>query len=325
MNRFEFSDTNKRYHTLAFYNKKVFGQKVFKASLNANFLCPNIDGTKGFGGCGFCRSGSSANTQVGSIEKQLETEIKRIDRKKSGALICAYFQAYSNTYASISALRSIYEKALENKRVCALSIATRPDCIDEEKCELLAEFAKKTKLTIELGLQTVFDETAQFFNRGYDFECFKNSLKMLQNYNIRVCVHIINGLPFETSDMMVQTAKTLSDLNIDAIKIQLLHILKSTRFEKLYLDKKIDVMDRSAYIETVVRQLEVLNPRIVVERLTGDGTAAELIAPLWSLDKIFVLNDIDRLMVQTDTFQGRLFNLSSKVLSENSQPQYSCR
>ncbi|MBQ7131128.1 MAG: TIGR01212 family radical SAM protein [Oscillospiraceae bacterium] len=308
MNKFEFSDTNKRYHTLSFYNKKVFGQKVFKASLSANLICPNIDGTKGFGGCGFCSSGSGNFVpNVSGIENQLKDEIERIDRKKNGAPVCAYFQAYTNTYADVDTLRSLYESALDNERVCALSIATRPDCIDEEKCVLLAEFAKKTKLTVELGLQTIFDETAMFFNRGYDFECFAKSLEMLKKHNIRVCVHIINGLPYETPDMMVQTTKTLSDLGIDAIKIQLLHILKNTRFEKLYLDGKIDVMDRELYIETVVRQLETLKPQIVVERLTGDGDAKELVAPLWSKNKISILNDIDKRMAKNNTYQGKIY------------------
>ncbi len=306
MNNFIFSNTNKRYHTLSFYNKNTFGQKVFKASLNANLICPNIDGTKGFGGCSFCSSGSGNFVpKLSGIENQLEAEINRIDKKKNGAPICAYFQAYTNTNADVKLLRSLYEKALKNKRVCALSIATRPDCIDEEKCALLSEFAKKTKLTIELGLQTIFDETASNFNRGYDFACFEKTLDMLQNNNIRVCVHIINGLPYETPDMMVQTAKTLSDMGIDAIKIQLLHILKNTRFEKLYLEGRIGVMERQDYISTVVRQLEHLKPQIVVERLTGDGDANELIAPMWSKNKISILNDIDKLMAQNDTYQGR--------------------
>lgn len=310
MNNFEFSDTNKRYHTLEYYNRKTFGQRVFKASLDASLSCPNIDGAKGVGGCAFCLSGSGNFVpKVIGIENQLIAEIERIDKKKQGAPVCAYFQAHTNTYADVDTLRSLYQKALDNNRVCSLAIATRPDCIDEDIADLLCDFSLKIPLTVELGLQTAFDETARRFNRCYGFDEFLKALDALQKRNIRVCVHIINGLPFETQDMMVQTASALGKLGIDAIKIQLLHILRNTRFEKLYNDGVLKTMQREDYIKTVVRQLEVLPPSVVVERLTGDGDAKYLTAPLWSKNKITVLNDIDKLMAAENTYQGRLFSV----------------
>lgn len=306
---FKYTDDNKRYHTLAYYNRHKYGKKVFKAVIDAGFTCPNKDGTKGFGGCIFCRGGSgyftgSAETSVSS---QLDNEIKRIHQKFPDAGIIAYFQANTNTYAPLEKLREIYLPIAKNKRVMGISIGTRADCISEETADFLKEISQITDLSVELGMQTVHNKTLETIKTGYTHEEFLEGYALLKTRNIRTCIHIINGLPYETEEMMIETAVKTAKLNPDAVKIQLLHILTDTFLEKMYLDSKIKTMEQDEYISTVVSQLEHLPPETVIERITGDGDKKYLVAPMWSTNKIAVLGGIDKEMVRRNTFQGKFF------------------
>ncbi len=306
---FKYTNDNKRYHTLHYHLKKKFGEKVFKAVIDAGFTCPNLDGQAGFGGCLYCLSGSGEFTHDKSmtITSQIEAEFERISKKYENPKLIAYFQAYTNTYDDIDILRKKYTEALNFEYVVGLSIATRPDCIDEKIADLLQEFSKKTYLTVELGLQTVNDETAKNFNRGYNYDTFLKSYGLLRSRGIRICVHIINGLLGETKEDMLKTAETIGKLRPDAVKIHLLHILKGTRYETEYENGKLTPMTKDAYIDVVCRQLELLPSDTVIERITGDGAKDSLIAPLWSLDKISVLGGIDKEMALRNTYQGILF------------------
>ena len=306
---FSYTLDNKRYHTLNYHLIQTFGEKAYKAVIDAGFSCPNIDGKVSFGGCAYCLSGASefTNDSRFSITEQLKKEKERISQKHENPKLIAYFQAHSNTYSDVKTLRAKYDEALNFPDVVGLSIATRPDCIDEEITQLLSEYNEKTYLTIELGLQTVNDETAKEFNRGYTYETFLSAYNMLKAKNIRVCVHIINGLMNETKDDMINTAKTVGKLKPDAVKIHLLHVLRGTRYEKEYQEKRLIPMDKDAYINTVIRQLEYLPETTVIERITGDGSKENVVAPLWSLDKISVLGSIDKEMNAMNTYQGILF------------------
>lgn len=306
---FEYTLDNKRYHTLNYHFIKTFGEKAYKAVIDAGFTCPNIDGKCGFGGCSYCADGSGefTNDATLSVTEQLQKEYDRITKKHPNPKLIAYFQAHTNTYAPIEVLREKYTEALSFTDVVGLSIATRADCIDEEIAEMIYEFAQQTYLTVELGLQTVNDKTAEEFNRGYDFSVFVKAYKLLKERNIRVCVHIINGLYGETKEDMIETARTVGKLRPDAVKIHLLHIVRGTAYEKLYEQDKLVPMSKDAYVDVVCRQLEYLPPETVIERITGDGGRDTLIAPRWSLDKISVLGTIDKEMAARNTYQGIFF------------------
>ena len=306
---FKYSQDNKRYHTLSFHLNKMFGEKVLKAVINAGFSCPNIDGTVSSGGCRFCKNGAGefTNSPDLSVTKQLKMESERIYKKHGESKMIAYFQSNTNTYADVTRLSRIYSEALAFPNIVGISIGTRPDCINEENVALLKELSEKTYLTVELGLQTVHDKTAQKFNRGYNFETFKCAFEMLKENGIRVCVHLINGLYDETREDMVKSAEIVGKMHPDAVKIHLLHILSGTKAEDDYNNGIIVPMTKSQYIDTVCRQLEVLPPECVVERLTGDGGKESLVAPLWSLDKISVLAGIDKELFMRGTMQGELF------------------
>ena len=309
MNRFKYTSTNKRYHTWDYYLKSVFGEKVAKVSLDGGFTCPNIDGTISRGGCIFCSKRGSGDFALEitseNLKKQFEAAKNSIRKKWPGInKYIAYFQAYSNTYADIKILREKYETVLSLKNVVGLSIATRADILDKETLEYLGELNKKTFLWVELGLQSSNDKTAQLINRGHDFRTFMKAAEQLRERNIRVCVHIINGLPGETYDDMIKTVKDISVLDINAVKIHMLYILKDTPLFKLYEKEKFSVMKREDYIQTVADQIELLPEEVIVERVTGDGKADDLKAPLWSLNKISILNDIDKELVRRNTWQG---------------------
>ena len=303
---FRYTSDNKRYHTLHYHLMNKFGEKVYKAVIDAGFTCPNIDGKCGYGGCAYCYDGAGEFTHGSAftITEQLSKERERILKKSGAPKLIAYFQAHTNTYAPIEVLREKYSEALDFPGVVGLSIATRADCIDEDVAALLSEFSEKTYLTVELGLQTIHDKTAREFNRGYDYEAFLYAYNLLKEKNIRVCVHIINGLNGEGKGDMIETAKCVGKLNPDAAKIHLLHIVRGTRYAELFANGEIKTMSKVDYIDTVCAQLEYLPPETVVERITGDGGRATLIAPLWSLDKISVLGGIDKEMALRNTYQG---------------------
>ena len=312
---FKYTLDNKRYHTLNYHLINTFGEKVYKAVIDAGFTCPNIDGKCGFGGCAYCADGSGefTNDSSFSITEQLQAESQRIAKKHKNPKLIAYFQAHTNTYAPIDVLRAKYDEALAFPNVVGLSVATRADCIDESVADLLKEYADKTYLTVELGLQTVHDKTAQEFNRGYNYDTFLSAYKLLKERNIRVCVHIINGLYGETKEDMIITAKEVGKLKPDAVKIHLLHIVRNTAYEKLYKQDKLTPMSKDSYIDTVCRQLEFLPPETVIERITGDGGRETLIAPLWSLDKISVLGAIDKEMAARNTYQGIFYIVKGRL------------
>lgn len=303
---FKYSNTNKRYHTLDYYYKNKFGCKVFKISLNGGFTCPNIDGTVGTKGCIYCSklgSGEFAGNKKDDLIKQFNN-IKQIMNKKWEGKYIGYFQARTNTYASVKELKEKYETILKQKDVIGLSIATRPDSISDECLEYLEELNKKTFLTVELGLQTIHEKTTKLINRCHTLECFTNMVKKLREKNINVVVHIINGLPYETKEMMIETIKYINKLDIQGIKIHMLHIVKDTELEKMYKENPFHVLTKEEYIDIVCDQLELLRPEIVINRITGDPKKEDLIEPTWLLKKFCILNDIDKELKKRNTYQG---------------------
>ena len=305
---FLYSDTNKRYHTLDYYYKHRFQHKVFKVSLNAGFSCPNKDGTSGFGGCIYCSKLGSGDF-AGEPNKDLITqfhEVKNIISKKwPDSYYIGYFQANTNTYAPVEVLKEKYEQILSLNNVVGLNIATRPDAITDECLNYLEELNKKTYLTIELGLQTIHEKTSKLINRCHSLECFSKMVKRLRDKNIDVVVHIINGLPYETKEMMIETIKYLNELDIQGIKIHMLSVTKNTPLELFYQSKNFHILSKEEYIDIVCDQLEYLRPEIVIHRITGDPKKEDLIEPSWLLKKFCVLNDIDKEMKKRNSFQGK--------------------
>ncbi|WP_369680541.1 TIGR01212 family radical SAM protein [Thomasclavelia spiroformis] len=307
MNTFKFSNDNKRYHTFNYYLKNKYHNKVAKVSLNANFTCPNRDGTKGIGGCIFCSnsgSGDFAGNVKDSLEKQFDDVSTLLQKKWPNCKYIAYFQANSNTYGPVEKLRNCIEPFINKKDVVAISIATRPDCLEDEILEYLDSVNKRCDLWIELGLQTIHDKTAKLINRGHSYLEFIEGLNKLRHLNINVCVHIINGLPFETYEMMLTTAKEIGKLDIQALKIHMLYVIKNTKLHQMYQNNEFTMLNRDEYIDLVTEQLSYLPENIVIERLTGDGNVNDLIAPDWSIKKVTILNDIDKLMVKKNYVQG---------------------
>lgn len=267
-NPFEFSCDNKRYHTLSYHNKQTFNVKIFKAVIDAGFTCPNKDGSKGIGGCIFCDGGSGyfTNSYLKSVEEQIKMELKRIKKKNPNARAIAYFQANTNTYADVQKLKKIYLPVLSQPDVEGISIGTRADCLQPQILDFLEELSHKTYLTVELGMQTIHDNTLKLINRGYNHNEFLKGFFSLKKRNIRTCIHIINGLPGENIDMMLETARNVGKLEPDALKIQLLHVIKNTPLEEMYKNDMLNVMSKENYISTVVNQLEYIPPQTVIGR-----------------------------------------------------------
>lgn len=304
MNNFKYTLDNKRYHTLNYEYKTTYGKKVFKVSLNAGFSCPNKK--NGFG-CIFCSplgSGDFAGDKSEDLITQFEMVKQIMSKKWPDAYYIGYFQANTNTYAPVSILKEKFEPILKLPNVIGLSIATRSDCINDECLNYLIDLNRRTNLTIELGLQSMHDETLRMINRGHDLKNFDDCVKKLVKNNIKVVVHIINGLPGETKDMMIKTAQYVNSLNVWGIKIHMLHIIKNTKLAEIYEEKPFHILSKDEYIDIVVNQLEYLKPTMIIHRLTGDPKKEDLIAPNWVLKKFVVLNDIDKEMVKRDTYQG---------------------
>lgn len=304
---FKYTLDNKRYHTLNYYLRNKFNSKVFKVSLNGNFTCPNF---KNGNGCIFCSHGSGNGLQNLSIKEQFEIVKIPLEKKWPNSKYIAYFQANSNTYAPVSILREKYEAALSIPNVVGLSIATRSDCLNDEVLDYLEELNKRTFLTVEVGLQSMHSETLKFINRGHTLENFETAIKGLKKRNIFTVVHIINGIPGETKEMMIETVKYLNSLNIDGIKIHMLYVTRDTELGNMYLEKPFPIISKEEYIDIVCEQLEYLSDNIVIERITGDPIKEELIAPAWLLKKFCVLNDIDKEMKKRDIYQGDRVNHS---------------
>ena len=307
MTKFKYAFDNKRYHTWNYYLRNNFGEKVFKVSINAGFSCPNIDGTVSFGGCTYCSkkgSGDFAGNPNDDLIKQFEDIKEMMHKKWHNAKYIGYFQAFTNTHAPVSVLKEKYETILKLDDVIGLSISTRPDCLPDDVLEYLSELNKKTNLWVELGLQTIHDKTSKLINRGHDYKTFLDGVEKLKKHNIKTVVHIINGLPGEDYNMMMETAKAVADLGVDGIKIHLLHVLKDTPMENMLKKGMFDLMEKDEYINLVCDQLEILPPEMIVHRLTGDGKRDEMVGPMWSLKKWEVLNAIDDTMKERDSYQG---------------------
>ena len=299
---------NKRYYTLDSFYKEKFGCKIAKVSLNAGFTCPNRDGTKGVGGCIYCsslKSGDYAGEKEKNIVEQFNDIKEVMLHKWPDAKFIGYFQAGTNTYASVEKLKQVFEPILKLPDVVGLNIATRPDSITDECLDYLNDLNSRTYLTIELGLQTIHDNTSKLINRCHTLKEFENMVLKLRNRNINVVVHVINGLPYETKEMMIDTIKYLNKLDIQGIKIHMLHILKNTKLEKLYEKEKFHVLTKDEYIDIVVSELEYIKPSIVIHRITGDPKVDDLIEPTWLIKKFVVLNDIDKELKRRNTYQGK--------------------
>ena len=304
---FKYTLDNKRYHTLNYHLKNKFKEKVVKVSLNAGFTCPNIDGTKGYGGCIYC-SKSGSGEFGGNVNESLTSQFNKVkqvmDKKWTTTKYIGYFQARSNTYSNISTLKEKYEEVLKIDNVIGLFIATRCDCITDECLDYLEELSKRTYLTIELGLQTIHEKTSKLINRGHTLKEFDDMVKKLRDRNINVVVHIINGLPYETKEMMLKTVKHINKLDIQGIKIHMLNIIKDTPLEELYNKEKFHILTKEEYIDIVIDELELLNEEIVIHRITADPDPKTLVEPTWLLKKFCLLNDIDKEMKKRDTYQG---------------------
>lgn len=301
---------NKRFTTLNNHLKKEFSQKVCKIPLNAGFTCPNLDGTKGYGGCTYCTSKGSGDfilKPTNSLKNQFDEYAQNIKKKWDNTKYIAYFQSFSNTHAPLEILKQKFEQVLLFDNVVGISIATRADCITPEIAEYLNELSKRTYLTVELGLQTIHEKTAILINRCHTYDEFLTGLKYLTDYNIKVCVHIINGLPYETKSMMLDTAKAIAKLPIYGVKIHSLHIMQNTVMAKLYEEEQFYILTLDEYIDIVCEQIQLFPTDFVIERLTGDGDKSQLIEPQWSANKRSVLNGIDKRLVQLDAWQGKNF------------------
>ena len=311
MNSFLYTLDNKRYHTLNYFYHHTFDSKVFKISLNGGFSCPNLDGTKGYGGCIYCSksgSGDFAGNRQDSIQKQWQQGLEMMHKKWPEGKLIAYFQARTNTYAKVEELKEKFEPVLKYPNVIGLAIATRPDAITDECLDYLENLSKRTYLMVELGLQTIHETTSKLINRCHTTKEFDEMVKKLRARNINVIVHIINGLPYETKEMMLETIKHINQLDIQGVKIHMLHIVKDTPLATMYQKNPFHVLSQEEYVDIVINQLELLRPEIVIHRITGDPVKEDLIAPTWLLKKFCVLNEIDKEMVKRDTYQGKKVN-----------------
>ncbi|EFE86338.1 TIGR01212 family radical SAM protein [Fusobacterium periodonticum] len=300
----------RKIYMLNDFLKEKFNEKIYKVSLDGGFTCPNRDGKVSRGGCIFCSengSGDFTATKLKSIHAQIEEQIDLVSKKYKGDKYIAYFQNFTNTYAEVSYLRKIYEEALSHEKIVGLAIATRPDCLGDDVLELLAELNKKTFLWVELGLQTVNDDVAKYFNRAYETGIYQEASEKLNKLNIKFVTHIIIGLPKEEEDDYLKTAIFAQNCGTWGVKLHLMYVVKNTPLEKLYLNGDLKVNTKEEYVEKVVNVLENISSEIVVHRLTGDGDRETLVAPLWSIKKIDVLNSIHKELKRRNAYQGKLY------------------
>ena len=308
-NPFKYSDSNKRYHTFDYSMKRRFGGKCARIALDAGFSCPNKE--NGRGGCIFCYGGSSGAVKAESLREQYDKGVEMMRRKWDVERFIPYLQANTNTFAPIDTLREVYSEVAAFPQAVMLIIATRADCLSDEVIKLIVEISEKLPVTVELGLQSVFDSTAEKINRGHTYETFLSGYNRLRalGKNVEIGVHLINGLPDETEEMMLESARRVASLRPDYVKLHLLHILRDTSLCALYLSGKYETMDRQRYIETVCRQIELFPPETVIARVTGDAPGDTLVAPEWCRKKTAVTNDIDKLLLEWNTYQGAKFEL----------------
>ncbi len=301
-----FYNTDKRYNQYSAYLKNKFGVKVYKITLDAGFSCPNRDGTISTGGCIFCDEGGSfsqAHSNLLSVEEQVQTGIKTLSERFKAEKFMSYFQAYSNTYKPVAELEKIYNSSLCDERIVGISIGTRPDCVDDEKLDLISGYTSEYETWVEYGLQSIHDKTLLRINRGHDFDCFLKAYEKTKERGIKVCAHVIFGL-WESHDEIMQTAQKLAELKVDGVKIHMLCALENTKLANLYRAGEIDFMSEDEYVQTVCDFLEYMPQATTIHRLAGNGMSKTLIEPQWLGKKFDCLNKIDRELAQRGSFQG---------------------
>lgn len=301
---------SKPYHSLDYFLREQFGEKVYKVTLNGGMTCPNRDGTLGTRGCIFCSEGGSGDFAASaslSITQQIDSQIQQLQTKRPIQKYIAYFQAYTNTYGEIGHLRRIFTEAISHPKIVALSIGTRPDCLGEEVLNLLEELNAQKPVWIELGLQTIHEKTARYIRRGYPLSCFEQAVSELSHRHISIIVHTILGLPGESKEQILETMEYLNRQPVAGIKLQLLHILKGTDLADEYRKGLIHTYSLEEYLDILIACLEHLSPDMVIHRITGDGPKNLLIAPLWSSRKRDVLNHLHHEMKQRNTWQGKYY------------------
>jgi len=302
-----FNEKKLRYNNFSSFLKEKFGSKVYKIPIDAGFTCPNREkGTP----CAYCDpagSGTGAYKRDISLENQIAGYINRFKDKYKAQKFIAYFQSFTNTYKPVGELKQIYDSILQFDEIVGISIGTRPDCVDKDKISLISDYAEKYYVWIEYGMQSANDRTLQAINRGHSVNDLKNAVAMTKsiNKNINICLHVILGLPDETHNDMMYTADITASLDVQGIKIHLLHIVKNTVLEKMYAGGLIKVMDERSYVSTVCDFLEKMPPQLLIQRLTGERHPDILVAPKWCLDKSRILNEINEELIRRDSFQGK--------------------
>ena len=310
-NPFPYTLDNKRYQTLNYYLRNRFGKKVCKVPLALATTCPNRDGTSGVGGCTFCSASGGGGAEIVAatpLEEQFRQSLAPLHAKWPTAATIPYFQSYTNTHLPLETLKNATTKALALPQAVGLSIATRPDALPENIVAHLQDLSQKTYLVVELGLQTIHDSTGERINRCHSYQDFLTGYRALEAAGVAVCVHLINGLPFETPEMMLATAKAVAALSPHAVKFHMLHIVENTVLAEDYKKSPFPLLTREEYVEIVARQMEFLPPSTVVERVTGDPVAGELVAPQWTLNKLWVRNAIDKYQAEQNTWQGKKYS-----------------
>ncbi len=308
-NPFPHSDTNRRFYTYDYYLRQTYGGKVAKIPLDAGFTCPNLDGRRGVGGCIYCSSrgsGDFAPEAALSVTEQFRAGVAAMSDKWQPVGYIPYFQAHTNTYGPVERLRALWEEAIAQPGVVGLAVATRADCISPAIADLLREFATRTRLTVELGLQTAHDRTAEAINRCHTYEEFLRGYRLLEGLD--VCIHLIEGLPGESHADMLETARQVASLRPFAVKLHLLHVLRNTALAALWESGAYTPLELANYVQVVCDVLELLPPETVVERITGDGPPDLLLAPMWSRKKFVVMNEIDKELHRRDSYQGKYYS-----------------
>lgn len=320
MNPFPYAeDKNKRYHSWNFALRQEFGEKIFKVPIDAGFDCPNRDGTVAKGGCTFCSVSGSGDMIVAPeapLPEQFEKEIAMMHKKWPQVdKYIVYFQNFTNTHAPVAVIRERFEQVLTLPGVVGISIGTRPDCLPADVVDYLAELNQRFYLWVELGLQTTYETTSNAINRAHDYQTYLDGVASLRKHNIRVCTHLINGLPGETIEMMQENVRrTIQDSDIQGIKLHLLHLMRNTRMLRDYHEGRLQLMRRDTYVSLICDQLEMIPPEIIIHRLTGDAPWDSLVGPMWSLKKWEVLNEIDQEMLRRNSYQGK-FNVRKELVN----------
>lgn len=303
-------DQNKRYHSWNYALRQQFGEKIFKVPIDGGFDCPNRDGTVAHGGCTFCSVSGSGDMIVAPEDPlpiQFQKEIDMMHQKWPGvAQYIVYFQNFTNTHAPLAVIKERFEQVVNLPGVVGLSIGTRPDCLPDDVVEYLAELNERLYLWVELGLQTTYEQTSDLINRAHSYQTYLDGVAKLRKHNIRACTHLINGLPGETYEMMMENVKrTILDSDIQGIKLHLLHLMRNTRMLRDYHEGRLRLLGFKEYVDIICDQLELIPQDIIIHRLTGDAPFDSIVGPMWSLKKWEVLNAIDQEMLRRDSYQGK--------------------